>query len=123
MQERELQEEENRIYNDHNQVENERDIANKSKATVPPPVGMYSYLNAVHPTNNEYSSLQHNTTQAQDQGPPAATVPGDERYEYLDLSGVEHNKNNKRNPVGNRQNKQGNRKQPDDRWHRKAHQH
>ena len=71
--------EESPIYNDPKQVGNKKDIANKTKATVPPPVGMYSHLYAVHPTSDEYSSLQHNTTRVQGQGPPA--VPCDENYE------------------------------------------
>ena len=116
-------EEENPIYEDTEQTGNKKDIANKTKATVPLPVGMYSHLNAVHPTSEEYSALQHNTTRAQGQGPPSTIVPGDRNYRQLDHGSVERNKNNKRKPVGNQQNKQGNRKQPDDRRHREAHQH
>ena len=76
------QQEENKMYNEPEQIGNKKDIANKTKATVPLPAGMYSHLNAVHPTSDEYSSLQHNTTRAQGQGPPA--VPRDIKYEPLD---------------------------------------
>ena len=102
---------------------NKKDVANKTKATVPLPVGMYSHLNAVHPTSEEYSTLQHNTTRAQGQRPPATIVPDDRNYEQLDHSSVKRNKNDKTKPVGNQQNKEGSRKQPDDRKHKKAHQY
>ena len=73
---------------------------------------MYSKLNS----SDEYSSLQHNTNEAQGQGPPAASVPRDGSYEPLNLSSVESNENNGAKPnknVGNQQNIKRHRNLPD----------
>ena len=85
------------------------------KATVPGHGGMYSHLNTVLPTSDEYSSLQYNTTGAKGQGPSAAVIPGNQNYKKLDLDHVAHDRNNYKNPeqiVDNQQINQRNR--PDD---------
>ena len=109
------QQEKNPIYTDLTQVGNKKDITKKTKPTVPLPAGMYSHLNTVHPTGDEYSSLVHDTTGAQGQSSPAVFIPRDETYEPFDPSG---NKNNGSETVGSQRNKHGNEK-----YHKKANQH
>ena len=65
------------------QIGGKKKIAHTAKATVPGVDETYSHLNTVYLTNNEYSSLEHNTTGAQGEGPPAAVIPGNGNLDHV----------------------------------------